>query len=308
MQAIKIVLGAPRPREGMPLQHNAVIAEILKKKLGERLRREVTVEYLTHEWEAAIVAPQYVARSEPDGNTLLLDYHAPTINAALGKLALEGLAPIMQLAIKRWVFAVTPSVPANSLDELVAYTHANPGRIKFTAFHNGAHGQLVIEEFKRKTGADLRFEPAGALADGISFAAASVDAIASGKVTLGTVLIEMALPLIRAGKLKPLAVTGPDRSFFMPQTPTVTEAGVPDANISVWTGLWAPVGTPQEIIAKLNRELTEIMQLPQTKAAMESHGFESAPSTTEQFAALIETDVARWKELIRIAGIRPEDV
>lgn len=118
----------------------------------------------------------------------------------------------------------------------------------------------------------------------------------------------MALPLIRAGKLKPLAVTGPDRSFFMPQTPTVTEAGVPDANISVWTGLWAPVGTPQEIIAKLNRELTEIMQLPQTQAAMESHGFESAPSTTEQFAALIETDVARWKELIRIAGIRPEDV
>lgn len=308
MHAIRIVLGAPRPAEGTPLQHNAVIAEILKHELSERLNREVTVEYLTQEWEAALVAPRYVAASVPDGNTLLLDYHAPTINAALGKLALEGLAPVMQLAIKRWVFAVSASFPANSLGELVAHTHANPGTAKFTAFHNGAHGQLVIEEFKRKTGADLRFEPAGALADGISFAAASIDAIVSGKATLGTVLIDMALPLIRAGKLKPLAVTGKDRSSLIPRTPTVTEAGVPDANISVWTGLWAPTGTPQEVIAKLNRELTQIMQLPQTKAAIESHGFESAPSTTEQFATLIETDVARWKELIQIAGIRPEDV
>lgn len=101
MQAIKIAIGAPCPTEGNSIQHNAVIAEVLKEKLSERLNRPVIVDYIDHEWEASIVAPGHVARSVPDGNTLLPDYHAPKINAALGKLVMSDFAPIMPLAEPR---------------------------------------------------------------------------------------------------------------------------------------------------------------------------------------------------------------
>lgn len=310
MQAssVRIVVGAPDPGGSSPPQPNAKIAGLLATQLRERRGRDATVEYMEEDWVASMVAPTYVARSEPDGRTVLLDYHVPTMNAALGKFALDELVPVTQVASRHWLFAVNPTVPAESLQAFVAYTQARPEPVKFTAYHVAAHGHLVIEELKRRTGANLVFEPAGVLADGISFAAASVEAIVSGKASFGTVHVDTAVPLIREGKLKPLAVTGPARSSLLPAVPTVTEAGVPDANISVWSGVWAPAGTPSDVVAGLSADIKAIVELPETAEELQSYGFEPAPSTTEQFAALIERDVARWKELIALTGIRAEDL
>lgn len=295
---IVINIGGSRPAK---LEGNALIAELLAEGLEERLGQPVTVAYRPGDGVASMLAPSLVAKSAPDGYNLLLNYHSVLINAALGKIDERSFSPVAQLTSKRWVLAVHPAVPARSLEELAAYSRRHPGRLTYTSYHVGALGHLIIEAFKMETGADLTHVPSGTISANAH--AAAIDALVSGRVDVSAVQIDSAIPLLRAGKIRALAVTGSGRSTLAPELPTVEEMGLQGMDMTIWTGLWAPAGTPPAVVARLNAEAARVMDQPAVRQALLKEGVEVTAGSTEAFRRVIAADMARWKRAIAFAKI-----
>ena len=277
-----------------------VLARVLADKLAERVKQPVIVDNKTG--AAGIIGFDYAAKSPPDGYTLLVSVNTLVINPALRKVPydpIKDFAPIMQLASGGFILAVHPSVKADSVGELVALTRANPGKLNYASAGVGSFVHLGTELFKMLTGADLVHIPY----KGITAAATG---LITGDVAFMTVPMELALPHLRTGKIKPLAVTGARRSPLAPDVPTVAEAELADFNMDLWTGLLAPAGTPKEIIARLNAEITRILSVAETRSLLSQRGIEAMPGTPEQFAGLIAADLARWQKVVAAARITAE--
>ena len=246
------------------------------------------------------IGTDFVAKSAPDGYTLLMGGNSPiSLNVSLyPKLPFDPVKDfeaISRVATQPNLFAAHPTVPVKSVADLMRYAKANPGKITYASNGNGSPQHLAAEQLKQMAGIDMVHVP-------YKGAAPTAAALLAGEVSVAFNVILLPLPHVQTGKLTGLAVASSRRSPLAPDIPTLTELGYP-IDIDTWYGLVAPAGTPQDIIAKLNGETIRILNLPELKERTRSQGIELGGSTSAEFAAFIKADIAEWGKVIREAHI-----
>lgn len=249
-------------------------------------------------------ATRQLARSTPDGYTLAMVAAATmTINPSLyqnmGFDPEKDLAPISIVATGPLVLEVNNAMPFRTVQELVAYAKANPGKLNFGSGGNGTLAHLSIEMLKVRTGIDVFHVPY----KGTSLAVTDVMA---GHLQAIFDTLSTAVPLIREGKMRAIAVTSAKRSAVFPDVPTISEAGVKDYVAETWAGLVAPAGTPPEVIARIHAAVAKIAAREQIQGRLAAVGSEAVGNSPEEFATVIRNDRARWGEIIKLSGARAE--
>ena len=290
---IRIVVGFP------PGGGNDIIARLLGAKMQETWGQSVVID--NRPGAASIIAAEHVAKSAPDGYTLLVNATGgmsvnPVLYAKLPYDSLKDFVPISMVGSFPLVLIVNPSVPANSVPELVAYAKANPGKLNYSS--GSTAFQVATEMFKQMTGTDVRHIP-------YKGSAASITAVIAGDVQMTIVDTPPLVPQIKAGKVRALGVTSAKRSSSMPEIPTVAEA-VPGYEMVLWIGMFAPAGTPLEIAAKLNAEVVRIVKLPDIRQKLDGMGVEPLGNTPEQVSEWIRREIARYGPVVKAANIKAE--
>jgi tripartite-type tricarboxylate transporter receptor subunit TctC len=277
---------------------NDIIARIFGHKLSEGLGQPVIVE--NKPGGGAIVATEYVAKSPPDGYTLLMSASGISINPAVyARLpydAVKDFIAVSELGSFPLIMIVSAASPIRSVAELVSYAKANPDKTNYAS--SSASFQLVTELFKQKTGAPMQVIP-------YKSANESVLAVISGQVTTTIADAGPVTSQVKGGLARALAVAAPQRMEDLPDVPTLKEAGV-DVDAVLWSGIFAPKGTPSPVVKKLERELMRIAKLPDVIARLKLLGIESVGNSSEEFSRILASDIARWGEVARAANIRME--
>ena len=278
------------------------ISRMIAAKLTQAWKHPVVVE--NRPGAGGNVGAIAVVNSAADGYTFLIattgSAISPSIYRKLPYDPFKDLVPVSQIYKLSFVMAVHPSVPAKTVPELVAYAKANPGRMNYASSGAGGTPHLAAELFKSLTGTDIAHIPYKGVAP-------MNIALISNQVQVVFVTIEGAVPLIKAGKMRALAVTGQNRSALLPGVPTLVEAGVRGYELPNWIGMDAPAGTPPEIVTKLHAELAKILAMPDVRDYILSGGNEIVGSTPEEFAAVYKADVAKFARIIKNAGIPLQD-
>jgi tripartite-type tricarboxylate transporter receptor subunit TctC len=243
-----------------------------------------------------------VARAAPDGHTLLMCSNSHVILAPLvfPKSPVDpkrDFTPVALLFTFPFLLLVHPSLPVNTLAELVAHVKANPGKLNYGSPGIGTGGHLVTELLVKRTSMEAQHVPYQSTAQ-------QVLAAAGGHLHFTFDTPGNARGLVESGKLRPLAVTGPRRTAFMPDVPTFEELGHQGFDLFVWNGLMAPVGTPPAIVAALNREALVCQQKPEVKARMEAGAYEPGMLNPAEFAALVDKDLRTWTNVVRETGVQ----
>ncbi len=251
------------------------------------------------------VGAEYVAHAAPDGYTMLFGTIGtmgigPSLYKHLNYDPLKDLAPVGILHTLPNILIVHVSLPVHSLKELIAYAKANPGKLTFASAGSGSVSHLAGELFKEAAGIDIVHVPYHAGGGSVS-----ADLIA-GRVSMMLETVTNALALVKTGQLRALAVTTPQRSDAVPDLPTFAEAGLPGFEVSSWTGLFVPAGTPASIIQRLNAETQRIAHDPAYIAQMKKIGTDVAASTPEQFSAFVHAEVQKWGKAVKQAGVKIE--
>ena len=300
--------------QGFPLKPIKIVvpfapggkSDVLARAIGQKLTatwgQPVVVE--NRPGAGGNIGAEVVARAKPDGYTLLLlDVGTLTISPSmfpnLPYDPLKDLAPVTMVAVSPHALVIHPSVPANSVPELIAYGKANPGKLNFATAGNGTAVHLASEQFKAMTGIEMTNVP-------YKGGAQALVAMVGGEVNITLNGLLATLPHIRSGKLKALAIAGTKRSEALPELPTVSEAGVPGFQSGSWQGLLATGGTPKDVIAKLNAAVVEILNTPEMKQQLATQGAEVVADTPEQFAAFLRDDLVKWTKIVKDAGIKPD--
>jgi tripartite-type tricarboxylate transporter receptor subunit TctC len=228
-----------------------------------------------------------------------LSTHAvnPSLYAKMPYDATKDFAPISLVAITPNVLVVNASLPVSSAKEFIAYAKANSGKLSFGSGSNGSAGHLAGELFKVDTKTDIVHVP-------YKGGAPATQALLAGDTQFMFDNLANAMPHVKAGKLKALAVTTAERSKLAPDLPTMAEAGLPGFDISTWFGLFAPAGTPKDVIAKWNAEVVKILNSPDMRERLTAQGAESAPTTPEQFAAFIQSEIPKYARIVKISGAK----
>jgi tripartite-type tricarboxylate transporter receptor subunit TctC len=278
-----------------------LITRVVAQSLSQSLGVSVVVE--NRAGGGGTVATRAVSLAEPDGYTLLTATNGPfaigpAVYPNVGYDPIKSFAPIAYLAGAPDLLVVRSDLPVRSLAELFAYAKAHPGRLNYGA-GAGTPANLIIEWLKAKTGADIVYIPHK------GGAPATTDLLA-GQTQLGIEILAPLLPYVRDGKLKPLAVTGAQRSPELPDVPTLVESGFPGAAFIAAFGIVAPAGTPPEIVAKLNRAINDSLGSEPMKATLAKIGFQSNIGTPQDLAAFIADEMARWAEVAKIAHVKIE--
>ncbi len=269
--------------------------------LAERLGQQVVVD--NRGGAGGIIGMELAARAAPDGYTLLMTTAGFTAMPGLHKQLpfdpVQDYAPVIVAVSGVYALAVNTSLPVRSVQELIAYAKANPGKLTFASAGTGSTIHLAGELFKRSAGVELVHVP-------YKGAGPALTDLIAGQVQMmfGTAL--NVIPLAKAGKLRALAVTSAKRSTFVPELPTIAESGLRGYEVDGWYGLAAPAKTPRPIIEKLNADTKAALRSPELIERLRSQGLEPVGGTPEQAAALIRNDVARWTRVIREAGIKTE--
>ncbi len=278
-----------------------ILLRTILPKWSELLGQQLVVDYRTG--AGGNVAMEAVAKSPADGYTLLMGSPGLAINPSLyEKLPFDpqkDFAPISLVGTVPNALVVHPGVNASSVRELVALAKAQPGKLNYATPGAGTSLHLAAELFKLGTGTDIVHVPYKGGAQ------AQADVMA-GQVQLMFNVLPSALPQVRAGKLRALAVTGRTRSEALPDIPTMVEAGIADYTAVTWNGILAPAGTPRPVIAKLNETLVSALRSTEMKEAFAKIGQELAWSTPDEFAALIRDETVKWRRVIQAAGIRAQ--
>ena len=248
------------------------------------------------------IGADFVARSPADGYTVVmgaLSTHAvnPSLYPKMPYDAAKDFAPISLVAITPNVLVINPSLPVNSVKELIAYAKAHPGKLSFGSGSNGSAGHLAGELFKVDTGTDMVHIP-------FKGGAPALQALLAGDTQLMFDNLANSMQQVKAGKLKALAVTTAKRSSLVPDLPTMSEAGVPGFDISTWFGLMAPAGTPPEVIAKWNADLVKVLTSPDMRERMTAQGAEATPTTPGEFSAFIARELDKYARLVKASGAK----
>jgi tripartite-type tricarboxylate transporter receptor subunit TctC len=280
-----------------------IVARLLGQKLGEAWGQQVVVD--NRPGAGAIVGTDAVAKAAPDGYTIGIADSGPlAINPALYPHLpynpARDFAPITMIAKLPFILVVHPSLPANSVAELVALAKKRPGQINYASVGNGSVVHLATELFKTRAGIDLVHVPYKGSAPALS-------GLLSGETSVMFVNLLSSMPLVKAGKLRALATASPKRLIAVPELPTVAEAGVPGYEFEAWFGAIAPAGTPRAIVERLNQDLRRVIAIPEIRDRLiHQGGLEPVGSTAESFAELIPGEIERWGKLVRQTGIRVE--
>ncbi len=277
-----------------------VIARLTASALSSRLGEPVIVE--NRPGGGTTIGTKHVAIAAPDGYTLLFASASHTLGPAVTKVLgydpIRDFAPIATVGSGSWVLVVEQSVPARSVNELIAYANANPGKLNW-GFGLNAGAHLLGELFLLATGINVNKIP-------YRSAAQAVPDMLGGRIQMNFGTPENLLPLIREGKLRALVVTSATRSPDLPDVPTLIEAGFPRLTRGYWTGLLAPAGTPAGIVKRLNTEVNASLATPEMKASLTNVGIEPKPGSPQDFASLIADEIEAWKKAAKSAGIVPE--
>jgi tripartite-type tricarboxylate transporter receptor subunit TctC len=294
-QPIKLIVGFT-PGTGID-----IIARSVGQKLQERLGQPVVVE--NKAGASGNIGTEFVAHAKPDGYTLLVTVNTLVMNPALYKALpfdpVKDFAPISVAAWGSLLLAVAPGAKIDSVAQLVQAAKANPGKLNYGSPGIGTPHHLAMELFKNVTGADITHVPykgtAGAITD-----------LLGGQINVMFVPIHVALPHVKSGKLKALALGSAKRHPTAPELATLTELGIPGVEVDMWYGFLAPQGTPRDIIAKLNAELKAILALPDIQTSFATQGLDPATSTPEEFQTMIERDAVKWARVVQQARISAE--
>jgi tripartite-type tricarboxylate transporter receptor subunit TctC len=275
------------------------VARIVAQKLSDTTGQQFFVE--NKPGAGGNVGAQLAATSPADGTTFILVAPAHAINATLySKLPFDPVkdfTPVVHVASVTNLMVVHPSVPANSVAELVALAKAKPGSLSYASAGSGASSHLAAEIFKSKTGVNIVHVPYKGTGQSV------VDLLA-GQVQLTLDSMPALLPHVKAGKLRALAVGSTKRSAALPDVPTMQEAGVPGFEVTVWLGLLGPANTPPEIVNRLNAEVNKIVAMPDVREKLAGIGAEPIGGTPQQFGALVQTEIAKYAEVIKATGAR----
>jgi tripartite-type tricarboxylate transporter receptor subunit TctC len=278
-----------------------IVARFFGQKLSENLKQQVVVD--NRAGAGANLGAEIAAHAPRDGYTLFVGTPAHAINPALyTKLTydiVKDFAPISMLTTGQYVLVVNPSVPAKSVQELIAMAKARPGTINFASAGNGNATHLAGELFKSLAKVDIVHVPYKGTGPALT------DLI-GGQVQIMFSNLTAAIPQMKTGKLRALAVTDTKRSPTVPDLPTMQEAGVPGYSVSSWYALFAPAGTPADILKRLNAETVKAMSAPDMKDRLAGEGAEPTTSTPAQLTAFLKEEIAKWGKVIKAAGIKAE--
>ena len=278
-----------------------ILLRALLPAFSEKLGQPIVVDYRVG--AGGNVAIEAVTRAAPDGYTRLMGFAglatAPFLNAKLAFDPIKDLAPVTLVGIVPNVLMVHPAVPIKSVRDFVAYARANPGRLNFTSPGAGTTQHLVGELFKVAAGIDMVHIPYKGGGQ------AQADVVGGQAQSLFNVL-PVGLPMIRADKLRAIAVTGKTRSEALPEVPTMIEAGFPAVTAVTWNGILAPAGTPREVVAKLNEAMVSVLRTPEMKEQLAKLGQEVAWSTPDEFALFLREETEKWRRVIAAAGLKAQ--
>ncbi|MDB5808800.1 MAG: hypothetical protein JWN94_922 [Betaproteobacteria bacterium] len=275
-------------------------ARVIGQKLTERWGQSVVID--GRPGAASAIGTQIVARSTPDGYTLLVNNAALATVPNLSRTPLfdpiKDLAPVIQVGAQPLILVALPSLPDN-LKALLSYAKANPAKLNYGSAGTGGATHLSMEYLMSMAGIKLVHVP-------YKGSAPSAAAMAGGEVQLGIFSANSVLPHIASGRLRALGVSTIKRSPALPDVPSIAEAGVPGYEVVQWSGIFAPAGTPADIVGKLNREINEILKVPDVRERLGRLGVDAAGGTSQQFGAFTAAEVRKWAKVIAIAGIPRE--
>ena len=279
---------------------NDIVARLVGAKLQDAWGQPVLIE--NKPGANAIIGTEFVAKSAPDGYTLLVGASgAMTFNPGLyPKLSYDpqrDFAPITMLGAFPLILAVHPSLPAQSVKELIALAKAQPGKLNYAA--GSTPFQLAAELFKLQAGVQVNH---------ISYkgSAAMVTAAMANEVQLIFVDSSPAMAQVRAGRLRPLAVTSRARAAALPEAPTMIESGMADYEVVLWTSLFAPAGTPRPVIEAIHGQAVKALQLADVRERLAGLGIDPVGNTPEQLAAIVKSDIDKWTAVAKSAGVKAE--
>ncbi|OAI52856.1 hypothetical protein AYO46_04205 [Betaproteobacteria bacterium SCGC AG-212-J23] len=277
-----------------------IYGRIVAAKLSETWGQPVVVDNRTG--AGGNIGADLVAKAPPDGYTIgigSIGTHAVnvTLFSRMPYDAVNDFAPIAHLLEAEGLLVVHPSVPANSVPELIAYARANPGTLSFASAGMGTSSHLAGELFKAMAKVDMNHIPYKGNTPAIT------DLLA-GQTTMLFATMPTVLPHVKAGKLRPLATIGAQRSAAVPDLPTVAESGLPGFAVTNWVGFFAPARTSPEIVQRWNAETLKIMQTPEMQARLLNEGARFIPMTPDQFGAFVKSEIAKWAPVVRASGAR----
>jgi tripartite-type tricarboxylate transporter receptor subunit TctC len=291
---VRLILGFPAGGS------TDLVARIIGARLSERLGQSFVIE--NKPGGGTNLAVQSAVNAPPDGYTLLFVTTTNAINTTFYPTLpfnfTRDVAPVAGLADLPFVMEVGPQVPAKTVAEFIAYAKANPGKINMASFGTGTISHLAWELFKSTTGVEMTHVP-------YHGGAPMVTDLIGGRVQAGIDALPNSLPHIQSGALRALAVTGAARSDAIPDVPTVGET-VPGYEVSGWTGVGVPAGTPAEIVATLNREINAALTDPRIAARLADVGGRPIVMTAEQFGGLWRRDTDKWARVVKSAAAKPE--
>jgi tripartite-type tricarboxylate transporter receptor subunit TctC len=275
-----------------------IAGRVIGQELSDALKQPVIIE--NRAGAGGTIAPNNVAKSPPDGYSLVLGHLggiaiAPHLYKDLPFDPINDLSPVTLVVNGLSVLVVNPDLPVKTVGELVAYAKASPNQLSFSSAGTGTDTHLAAELFKSMTGTSMVHVPykggAPAMAD-----------LLAGRVQLAFASVATTISAIQTGKLRAIAMTGKNRFEGLPGVPTITESGVPGYEINNWYGIFAPANTPQDIIQRLNTETIKILQKPDVHAKLIAAGLEPIWNTPAEFADYVRAEIAKWRKIVADSG------
>jgi len=279
-----------------------IMARAIGQKLTEVLGQAIVID--DKPGAGGIIGSEAAAKAPPDGYTLIMsNAGAHTVNPGLyAKLPydpVKDFAPVTLVALAPNILIVHPTLPVRNVKDLIALAKAKPGELTFGSGGNGSTAHLSGEMFKTMAGINIVHIP-------FKGSPAAVIGVIAGQIALAIPNIPPALPHVRSGKLKALAVTTAKRAAGVPDLPTVAEAGLPGYEATAWFGVLAPAATPPQIIARLNAAIVKIAHAREMQERLTAEGADAVGNTPEQFAQIIKSDIAKWAKVIKASGARAD--
>ena len=275
------------------------MARLLGPKMTAAWGQQIVIE---ERGGGGILSGETVARASPDGYTLLLATTTHTMNPNFFKLTydlMRDFAPVTLLGTISFVLSVHPSLPVKSVDDLVRLARAKPGELNYGSGGNGSPGHLIGELFKSRTGVNIVHVPYKTVAQGVT-------ALLGDQVQVNFVVSPSAVPQIKAGRIRPLAVSTLRRSASLPEVPTVAESGLPGFDAPAWNGVLVPARTPAAIINKLHAELVKDLMLSDVLERIALLGFEPVGNSPQEYGVFLRVELAKWAKLAKEIGAKAE--
>ena len=278
-----------------------ILSRALAQQMTESLGQSVVTD--NRPGGGGILASEIVARSNPDGHTLLYTHTShsvlPSLHKKLPYDTLKDFQPVALVALFPGVLVVHPALPVKNVKELIALAKSRPGKLNYAAGTTGATAHLSGELFKTMAGIDIVHVP-------YKGTAAQITAIIAGESQFTFASLPAALPHVQSNRVRAIAIGSAKRSPTLPDLPTVAETALPGFDVSAWNGILAPRGTPRDVVMKLNAEIARIAKLPDVKERAASQGAEMTTETPEYFGNYIKAQVEKWGKVVRSSGMKAD--